>query len=60
MRTIFLDIIFIFSVLYYVKNRQLDYNTAGSHLGKICAVLSIIAYGAPLASLVRIIRGLLE
>lgn len=43
---------FIFSVLYYVKYQQIEIKQAASHLGKVCALLSILAYGAPLASLV--------
>ena len=52
MRTIFIDMTFIFSVLYYVKYRQININLAANHLGKVCAMLSVLAYGAPLASLV--------
>ena len=52
MRTIFIDMTFIFSVLYYVKYRQIDIKLAANHLGKVCAMLSVLAYGAPLASLV--------
>lgn len=55
MRTVFLDITFIFSILYYVKYQQIELKVAAGHLGKVCAALSIIAYGAPLASLVSII-----
>ena len=43
---------FIFSVLYYVKYQQTDINLAANHLGKVCAMLSVLAYGAPLVSLV--------
>ena len=56
MRTIFIDMTFIFSVLYYVKYRQIDINLAANHLGKVCAMLSVLAYGAPLASLKDVIR----
>ncbi|VDI66582.1 sugar transporter SWEET1-like [Mytilus galloprovincialis] len=50
-RTIFINMTFIFSVLYYVKYQQIEIKQAASHLGKVCALLSILAYGAPLASL---------
>lgn len=54
-RTMFINMAFIFAVLYYLKYQQTDFNTASSHLGILSAILSVLAYGSPLASLKDVI-----
>lgn len=46
----------LFLPLIYVKYYQDDEEVAAAHFGSFCVLMSIISYGAPLASLTDVIR----
>ncbi|XP_033761417.1 sugar transporter SWEET1-like [Pecten maximus] len=52
----FLSSLILFMPLIYVKYYQEDEALATAHFGSFCVLMSIVAYGAPLASLKDVVR----